>query len=693
MGKNFSIGYEIKVFDKFSKMLNRFQAKIKASSSSVDKAKKRMDNFRLATGGVTSALKRMAMVGGVALAAVTAMSVKAGSKFEDSMAEFQALTGMRGKDLDTMGNFALKASKKFGIAASEIALAQTRIASGKSELMEDPTGLKAVTNAAMILTKTAKISAEDAGNTVIDTLNIFGESIKGADKAMTAIDQMAQSARVGRFPIKPLRQAFVIAGAQARMAGLGIDEYTAAIQTAGRSGQPAQKVGTQLRNIFTELLSIYPQLEKGQVTFAEVLQDIKGANFTGPELTKMFKKRNVASMEALLKNLELYKGYVADTSEEKSKGAAMLQFGVIMDTLTEKTKKLWATINDKLIGVFVDLLGPVLKKAVDKLSVFTEWLFSGSKSANVFTLALGAMATVLTGLGVTLGIILSVTAWQLWGAVALAAIIKVGTATNFFFGGIPMIIGAIVTLIPALWGLSAWMRKDGDKSFFAVILDDVKFFYNILKKIGSIIMTVFSEIAKNILPLSMQTKGIGDALFVILTAITLIGVGIGLYLIAPFAILMAKIAIVISLIKLAVALLQDAYNFFGELFGWEPIELIDTKNMEKATAFLSELDKIKKGIQNITNSVLDATGNTIQKSKPYESTMSDELFKKRMAELNAGSITKNAGGNLTVNNYIDKDGNTVTKQEGDTKPNVEAKTIFNNGSGSLMPNFTQAPSY
>ena len=585
----FTAGIEIKAFDQFSRTMDKFVSEMNAVSKSTKKAQQRLNDFSNATAGVSTALKRMGMAAGIAFAAITALAIKSGSEFETALANLSAMTNQTEGNLTILGDSSLVMAKKFGNSASSILEGMTRIASAKSELMTDPAGLKEFTNAAGILAKIANTSFEQAGESVVAMTNIFKD--QGLTAAQ-AIDQLSASTVKGILKITQLQQALSISGGVAALAGLDFAETQAAIQAVGRTGLKTSTIARQMKNIFLRLSIAVPGLKDGTQDFFEVLQKLNKEDLSPKFLKKWLGAENIPAWQGLMENLDFAKD-MRDVVRDQSAGKAMEMFAKVMDTVNEASKRLWQTINNKLIMVFNDLLGPILKKTIGWLTDFTEWMFSGSKGAKVFALAIGAMAFVLTTAFVALSALVGIPAIVMWAAAAKAAIISLAVTFHAATGGIFLIIGAVLALVPALWALSAWMRSDNETSFFKTILNDLKDFWSIVKTIFGAIWGVVRPIFEFLIPEGGDgLKLIGTILKWVLGIFVAISTVIAVLIIAP---LMIVVGIIMGIWKLWLKISDVVSKVFEDVTGFKPIEIFDTENIEAAWQKVKDIFNVLKG--------------------------------------------------------------------------------------------------
>ncbi|MAF25807.1 phage tail tape measure protein [bacterium] len=687
---NIVSGVTIKAFDKFSAVMDKFNNKIDVVTNQTKKSRMALDQYRQATQSTTDALKRMALVGGAALTGVAVLSTKAGMKFEDASAGFTALTGATGDSLKFMQDKALIASKKYGISASAILEANTKIASANSILMRSDKALELsqVTASASILAKISGLSADESGKNLVNAMNLFGF---GLDESNKVVDQLAQSSRIGILEVGPLSAGFKKAAVQAASAGIEMKEYLSILQVGGLSGQTGAMVGTQLKNIIPRLTQVFPQFASGAITATDALEKLSQLNLSTVELTELgFNIRDIATLGTLIKkdglvdNIAKLKEFTKATSVSEASGQGLRMYAARASTLGHQFNILGAIITEKFIRLYENFLRPILIEMAGRFGDFIEWMFKGSKGANAFNLALGAVGVAITTLTLGLSGLFASGGLLLGIKAATLAFAALGTVINLSFVGLPMILGAIVTAIPAIWALSAWMRKGGKDSFFAIIIEDLKEFFKLGKDIINFWLDPFLEAISLLLPKGSEgfkTWGvlIKDALkFVFEMGAHLSG-----------AVLASILAVVTGALALVRAL-SEAWDWLKRLdkFGFSivAIKLFDEENIIKALTIWEQI----KDFGSVDHLKASFTGNL----DAYESSLKQKAidnygFANSVGDINSKPTTVNISQNITGSNVevqtVSKD---VRVTEKSNKPmNTGESSMWADPSESLWNSF------
>lgn len=184
-----------------------------------------------------------ALLGGVAL------SGKAVMDYETELQNLKALTGVTGKEFIQFKETIAQVAQETRKSSVETAQAFTTIANAMPELLQSAEGLGTVTRASIELAKAARIELTPAAESVTTILNQFG---KGAETAAGLVDMMAAGSKYGSAEISDLAASMTEFGAQARLAGLSLQESIGVTELVSKFRKGAE-AGTQLRNVLTEM--------------------------------------------------------------------------------------------------------------------------------------------------------------------------------------------------------------------------------------------------------------------------------------------------------------------------------------------------------------------------------------------------------------------------------------------------------
>jgi TP901 family phage tail tape measure protein len=355
--------------------------KVSKSASKTSKTFEKLGNVsaRVLAFGVTSAT-----------AAITA-GVVAGQAYQDSLADLSALTGLAGEDLAFLSKSALSMSKAYGVAGTEINGATKIIASAKSELLDQPKALAAITEQALLLSKAQRIDLRTATQVLVDSMNQFE---LGADQSSRAVNVLAAATKVGASSLQASGRAVVLAGTAARTAGVKFEELNAAVQVLARRGETGARAGTALRNIFLVLAtSGIDQLNPRVVGLTQALENLSQAS--DPALLKVFGRESVSQIKILIENRNRVDEW---TRAITGTTVAQEQATKNMDTFSEASKRLRETFTAELITRFQQAERPLANLAKRLASIINPTKKSGEQAKTSagfwFELADGLDATV-----------------------------------------------------------------------------------------------------------------------------------------------------------------------------------------------------------------------------------------------------------------------------------------------------------
>ena len=309
-GKKNSSEYR-KLAQEYNKVTNaakKGDAQLKKLDQTVGDNFRNVGNYRGAIGKLTSMLSGLGLAfGGAAIFRNVGETIV---NFEQSMANLSAITGATGKDLKALEEAAISLGGKTTLSATQVAEGFKLIGSAKPELLQDQEALIGVTEAAITLAEAAGIELPEAASALTNTLNQFGAS---ADSAGQFVDVLAAGSKFGAGDINFLNAAFEKAGTVANVAGLGFRETAAALEVIAKSGAPAEKAGTDFRNILIKMQTAGIGFVDGQFNIREALMQTKDTLGAiedpakrAAASAKLFGAESLATGEFLMQNIDLY---------------------------------------------------------------------------------------------------------------------------------------------------------------------------------------------------------------------------------------------------------------------------------------------------------------------------------------------------------------------------------------------------
>lgn len=310
-----------------------------------------------------------------------------GKEFEQSLADLEAITGITGDALDSLGKDAIETSNQYGVAASRVVEAQKLVASQLAEKIDFGTEagvreLSEIADAATLLSKAAGTELEPAVSTVTTALNQFNLPASEANRIVNAI---AAGSKLGAAELEAQGEAIKDSGTSAAAANISFEQLNASIQTLAANGVKGSQAGVGLRNIFVRLET---QSEKLAAAGYEVNLQQDGLIATLEKLrpltedvslrTEVFGERAQGLAQILINNvdsLENLEGAITGTN------TAQEQADIQMNTFEGSVERLSAAFNNKLITAFMATNG-VIVKMINSLTWLVEEFAGGLSVIN-----------------------------------------------------------------------------------------------------------------------------------------------------------------------------------------------------------------------------------------------------------------------------------------------------------------------
>lgn len=249
-------------------MANRdYLFRAKADTSNYDanlaKAKHQLDGFAKANytaGGAIKQLSSSLMTMAASYASVTAAigaatsalrnNIQTAMGFEKSMSQLSSLTGMVGKDLEQLKDYAIELGSKTTLSASQVADAFKMIGSQQPQLLSSGKALKQVTQYAITLSEAAGIDLATAAQTLSTSINQMGGN---SENAARYVNVLAAASQKGAGDIAWLGEALTKSATAAKAVGTDYEELVANLEQLAKAGFDASTAGTALRSIIMNL--------------------------------------------------------------------------------------------------------------------------------------------------------------------------------------------------------------------------------------------------------------------------------------------------------------------------------------------------------------------------------------------------------------------------------------------------------
>lgn len=315
-------------------------------------------------------------------------SIERGREFESQLASLEAITGITGSQLETLGANSLELSKKYGTSASNIIEANKLVASQLAERIDFGTAegfdmLQKVSEQTVVLAQAAGIQLSDAVATTTSIINQFNLS---AEEGTRVINTLAAGSKFGAAEIPAIGDALVNAGSAAAGANVSIEETNALIQVLAANGQVGERAGTALRAIFLRLQTSGEQLAKYGLNevnlqangMAETLRQLAPIVNDATAMQQIFGQEAFNAASILIRNAESVESM---TEKVTGTNTAYEQAAIRMDTFDGANQRLQATIDSKLIPAFMESNG-LLVKLINNVATLIEEFAGGISIIN-----------------------------------------------------------------------------------------------------------------------------------------------------------------------------------------------------------------------------------------------------------------------------------------------------------------------
>ena len=461
-----AVGYLDLDISKFLSGLKSAQDEAGKTSKSITDKLDSVGDKLTSVGKKTTALVTAPIVG-----AGTAI-VKTSANFESAMSKVSAISGATGDDLDALTEKAkqMGESTKFSASESADAFQYMAMAGWKTEQMLD--GIEGIMNL-------AAASGEDLATTsdiVTDALTAFGLS---AEDSSHFADVLAAASSNANTNVSMLGESFKYVAPLAGALGYSAEDVGVALGLMANAGIKSSQAGTALRSAISGLISP----SKEAVGWMENL----GLSITNED----------GSMKSLAEVMDMLRDKMSGLTEAEQAEAASALFGeramsgmlAIINAsesdynkLTEAlanadgtAKQMADTMNDNLNGQLVllksqiegvaiklgNILIPIIKKIVDKISEAVDWFSNLSEEQQKMILRIAGIVAAIGPLLLIIGKVIKTisTIIKIVNAIKTAVI-----ALNAILAANPviLIIAAIIAAITALVAIFVHLYKTNE---------------------------------------------------------------------------------------------------------------------------------------------------------------------------------------------------------------------------------------
>lgn len=415
--------------------------------------------------------------------------------FESGLAEVEAITGVTGDGLETLGKKARASAEQFGGEATD-SLNTYKILLSRlgPDIAKSPEALEKMEHNVRTLSKTMGNDAAGAVDALTTSMLQFRtdltDPIAAQAEMARMMNVMAAGAKAGTAEVPELAAALKGAGVQASRSKLSFDETNASLQFLIQGGKTGAEAGNGLKNILAKMAGEdiiskdgIAKLEKMKVNMNIVsntalplttrLRELSKLSKDATGLDQVFGTENSSAADILLRSID---GQEALQKQTLDTNVAQEQANIMMDTAAEKKSRLNATFdNAKIaIGEYTTAMEPYISAGADGISVMANMTVAnrGVKEA---------MGGVKKMLGLTSNASMLTTAKTalMTGATGVATAAQ--WAWNAAMTANP--IGLIVVGVVALAGVVAlcWNKFEGFRNVLFKGWEMLKLFGNTIK--------------------------------------------------------------------------------------------------------------------------------------------------------------------------------------------------------------------
>lgn len=342
-------------------------------------------------------------VGAVALAAKEAVSftkeaIDKSAAFGEALSQLSAITGVSGKDLDTLRGNIQNIAKDTNSSVTDVTNSMAKIGGAMPSLLNDTEALGEVYTQTSTLAKAGLMDMDDATQALTTVMGQFNIE---ADGAASVVDILANASQAGSAEISDLSETAKVAGTAAAGAGIQINEMAAMAEVLGDKALKGSEAGTQMRNIFAKMSSegiqgasaVMEELGKHAGDTAYMVkefgvQNMNAANILAEggsryeELIKELDKTGTASEMAATNTNNLkgkiaamqtqWENFMASFDVDDENGAVMQITESIGNLVSESIEMFKSFSQNEMLAATFDTLGNAVSGCVDIISVIID---------------------------------------------------------------------------------------------------------------------------------------------------------------------------------------------------------------------------------------------------------------------------------------------------------------------------------
>ncbi|MDJ0363570.1 phage tail tape measure protein [Hymenobacter sp. H14-R3] len=392
-------------------------------------------------------------------------AVEPGIRYEQTLAEVSAITGVAGAGLDKMGASARAAANTFGgSVVPQLEAAKGILSELGPQMAKDQAAMDSTTASVNILAKSMggdTVGAMKALTTGVQQFGVDTNNTQLVAKAMSyEMNVMAAAANAGAAEVPQIAEALRLSGIAAAGAKVSFVETNAAIQVLAQGGLKGAEAGTALRNVLAKLgegrfmpKDLRAELKAAGVdinvmgnkslTLNQRLTELKKVQGDSALVSKIFGLENQNAANILLRGTGAMANYATAIS---GTNAATDAANTIMDTTAgrmDRMKALWENLGISVFNATKEYI-PYIQTSAQVAVMASQMLPLLSMMGSGFLVAAGA----------TWKFVLSQT------ASGLSMLKNVGLMVSTGILGLISFSGSLVGATVAQWALNAAMSAN-----------------------------------------------------------------------------------------------------------------------------------------------------------------------------------------------------------------------------------------
>lgn len=329
-----------------------------------------------------------AAIGAAAVAGFGA-AIKVGGDFEEAMSSVSAISMATSEEYEMLSNAAREMGETTKFSATQCANALEYLSLAGYSAKESVEALPYVLN----LAAAGGMDLAYASDLLTDSMAVMGLGISDMGNFS---DQLAMAASKANTSVQQLGEAVLVAGGQAKLAGMSTDQMNTALSILADKGIKGSEGGTALRNVLKNLYTPTSAAAKVMKSLGIETSDANGNLIKAQDVLKQLKSKLDALAPA--KRIEAM-GDIFDTRTIAAANALLDDCGDRWNELTDylnncdgAASDMAKTMNDNLKG---DLT--ILSSAAEGLGITFYETFSGKARGAVqdATKAVGALTELI----------------------------------------------------------------------------------------------------------------------------------------------------------------------------------------------------------------------------------------------------------------------------------------------------------